>query len=542
MTGAELFMAELKARGVEWISTLCGHGLGPLYAACQNAGLRLVDTRNEQTAAYMAECWGRLSRQVGVCMVSSGVAHANAMTGVVNAYFDGAPMLLITGAGALRTAGMRHFQDLDQVALAKPVCKSARVIDVPERIPQFVHEAFAAASNGRPGPVHLTFPLDIQEAAVDTSKLVGRIEAFSAQGRRLAHESLIAQAADLLGKSHRPLLIAGTGAYYARAEQALADLVASQAIPVVVPIWDRGAVPKPIPQFMGVLGADSGGPRLLADADLLLIVGAASDYRVGYLLPPSVSDRVSIIRVDVDPVELHMGLAAELTIEADPCSALEQLRRECARRNLAPHTDWLTEAQKRRNEFKAKILNSARRGNGIQALDIMEALQATVTEEAIIVVDGGSIGQWFHQILCDHYPSRYLTCGASGVVGFGVAGAMAAKVGFPNQPVILLSGDGSMTFTIGDLECAVRQRLPFVVIVADDEAWGIVARAHIMRLGRPITSTLGPIRFDLLSQGLGARGVRVSRADEIARAIRDAMSADRPTVIHVPIVGGMPGE
>jgi len=114
MTGAELFVAELKARGVEWISTLCGHGLSPLYAACQNAGVRLVDTRNEQTAAYMAECWGRLSRRVGVCMVSSGVAHANAMTGVVNAYFDGAPMLLITGAGALRTAGMGHFQDLDR--------------------------------------------------------------------------------------------------------------------------------------------------------------------------------------------------------------------------------------------------------------------------------------------------------------------------------------------------------------------------------------------------------------------------------------------
>lgn len=542
MTGAELFVSELKARGVEWMSTLCGHGLSPLYAACQKAGLRLVDTRNEQTAAYMAECWGRLSRRVGICAVSSGVAHANAMTGVVNAYFDGAPMLLITGAGPLRTAGMGHFQDLDQVALAQPVCKYARVIDVPERIPQFVHEAFAAALSGRPGPVHLTFPMDIQEAAIDTSKLVRRTGTLSIQRRKIADESLVAQAVDLLGKSQRPLLIAGTGAYYAGAEQALADLAASQAVPIVVPIWDRGAVPKPIPQFMGVLGADSGGPRLLADADLLLIVGAPFDYRVGYLLPPSVSDRVSIIRVDVDPVELHMGVAAELTIEADACSALEQLRRECARRSLPPHTDWLADAQKRRDEFKAKILASTRQGNGVHALDIMEALQATVTEETIIVVDGGNIGQWFHQTLCDRYPSRYLTCGASGVVGFGVAGAMAARVGFPNQPVILLSGDGSMTFTIADLECAARQRLPFVVIVADDEAWGIVATAHTKRFGRPITSTLGPIRFDLLAQGFGVRGVRASRADEIAPAIREGLSADRPTVIHVPIVGGMPGD
>lgn len=542
MTGAELFVSELKTRGVEWISTLCGHGLGPLYAACQQTGLRLVDTRNEQTAAYMAESWGRLSRRVGVCMVSSGVAHANAMTGVVNAYFDGAPMLLITGAGALRTAGMGHFQDLDQVALAKPVCKYARVVDLPERIPQFVHEAFAAAISGRPGPVHLTFPVDIQEAAVDTSKLVGRIGAFSAQGRRLADESLIARAADLLGKSHRPLLIAGTGAYYAGAEHALADLAASQAIPVVVPIWDRGAVPNPIPQFMGVLGAASGGPRLLADADLLLMAGATFDYRVGYLLPPSVSGQVKIVRMDVDSARVHTGVAADLTIEADACSALEQLGRECARRSLTPHTDWLAEAQERRDGFKAKLLAGAKRGNGVHALDILEALQATVGEDTILVVDGGNIGQWFHQTLCDRYPSRYLTCGASAVVGFGIAGAMAAKAGFPNRPVILLSGDGSMTFTIADLECAARQGLPFVVIVADDEAWGITATAHLKQFGRTISSTLGPIRFDLLAQGLGARGVRISRADEITPAIRNALSADRPTVIHVPIVGGMPGE
>jgi acetolactate synthase-1/2/3 large subunit len=542
MIGAELFVMELKARGLEWISTLCGHGLTPLYAACRKAGLRLVDTRNEQTAAYMAEAWGRLSRHVGVCVVSSGVAHANAMTGVVNAYFDGAPMLLVTGAGAFRTAGMGHFQDLDQVALAKPVCKYARVIDVPERIPQFVHEAFVAAVSGRPGPVHLTFPVDVQEAAVDTSKLVGRTGPVLVQARKVADESLIAQAADLLGKSQRPLLVAGTGAYYAGAEQALADFVASQAVPVVVPIWDRGAVPKPIPQFAGVLGAASGGPRLLADADLVLMAGAAFDYRVGYLQPPSVSDQVKIVRVDPDSTRLHAGMAASLTIEADPCSALKQLTRECRGRNLAPHADWLADAQRRRDEFKARLVAGAKRGNGVHALDIIEALRATVTEETILVVDGGNIGQWFHQMFCDRYPSRYLTCGASAVVGFGIAGAMAAKAGFPDRPVILLSGDGSMTFTIADLECAARQGLPFLVIVADDEAWGITATAHLKQLGRTISSTLGPIRFDLLAQSLGARGARVSRADEIIPAIREALSADRPTVIHVPIVGGMPGE
>ena len=275
------------------------------------------------------------------------------------------------------------------MALAQPVCKYARVMDVPERIPQFVHEAFAAAIGGRPGPVHLTFPADVQEAAVDPSKLVGRTGTSSVPGRKVADEGAIVRAADLLGGARRPLLIAGSG---------------------------------------------------------------------------------------------------------------------------------------------------------VHALNILEALRATVTEETILVVDGGNIGQWFHQILCDRYPNRYLTCGASAVVGFGIAGAMAARVGFPDRPVILLSGDVSLTFTIAEIECAARQGLPFVVIVADDEAWGITATAHVKQFGRAIASTLGPIQFDLLARGFGVRGARVSRVDEIAPAIREALLEDRPTVLHVPIVGGMPGD
>jgi len=237
MNGADLFARSLRAQGVEWIGTLCGHGLNEVYAACLRADIKLIDVRNEQTAAYMAECWGRLSRQVGVCAVSSGVAHANAMTGVVNAHFDGAPMLLLTGAGPLRTAGMGHFQDFDQVGLAAPMCKYVRVLDVPERIPEFVHQAFAAALSGRPGPVHLTFPMDVQEIGVDMELPAGPAQA---PARMHAAPVDINRAVDLLAAAERPLLVAGSGAYYADAEQVLAEFVAAYAIPVTVPIWDRG--------------------------------------------------------------------------------------------------------------------------------------------------------------------------------------------------------------------------------------------------------------------------------------------------------------
>ncbi len=536
MTGADLFASELKARGVRWISTLCGHGLNSVHAAARRAGIRLVDTRNEQAASYMAECWGRLTRQVGVCTVSSGVAHVNALAGVANATFDGAPMLLVTGAASQRTAGMGHFQDMDQVAIAAPLCKYARVLDVPERIPQIVHEALAAALSGRPGPVHLTFPMDVQDAAVVDSPT--RRPATEYLSRSAADPALVAAAAGMLSEARRPLLVAGSGAYYAGAESALAELADAFSIPVVVPIWDRGTVPDPVPQFMGVVGAATGGPRLLPDADLVILLGAACDYRLGYLLPPAVDPEARILRVDVDPARLHAAAPADLAIQADPCSFLEQLLHAAT---PAGDPEWLVEATRRRDAYRERMLLSARRADGMHAVDILAALGETVAEETLLLVDGGNIGQWFHHLLCDRYPGRLLTCGASAVIGFGVAGAMAARVAYPDRPVILLSGDGSMTFTLAELECAARQNLPFVAIVADDQAWGIVKVGHVAQYGEALASALGPIRFDLVAQGFGANGVRVSRPEEIAPAIRAGLSADRPTLIHVPITGGTPG-
>ena len=283
MNGAELFVNELQQRGVPFISTLCGHGLDPLYAACQNAGLRLIDVRNEQAAGYMAEVTGRLTRQVGVCAVSSGIAHVNALTGVMNAHFDGAPMLLITGCGPTETIGLGHFQDCDQVNLAAPICKYAQAVYHPERIPQYIQEAFSAALAGRPGPVHLTLPLDVQTAEVEPDNLYAIPEP---SGPYLSPSSgnpdSVATAAAYLSRSERPLLVAGSGLHYAQGEAALADFLDAFPLPVVVPIWDRGAIEQPSDAFIGVIGAATGGPRLLADADLILMVGARCDYRFLY--------------------------------------------------------------------------------------------------------------------------------------------------------------------------------------------------------------------------------------------------------------------
>ena len=539
MNGAELFVDELKQRGVTSVAILCGHGLDPFSAACLDAGLRLVDVRNEQSAGYMAEAVGRLTRRVGVCAVSSGVAHANALTGLLNAKFDGAPVLLVTGSGSTETMGLGHFQDLDQVAMADPVCKFARIVDRPERIPQLVHQAFTTALSGRPGPVHLTLPLNVQTAGVDPGQQ-GRTRLCdpTTVAPAAAVPSHIAEAAGLLSQAERPLLIAGSGAYYAAAEEVLASFASARSVPVVVPIWDRGAIPLAIDAFMGVLGAATGGPCLLPEADLIIVAGAACDYRVGYLRPPAIHEDARIVRIDTDPDRLYQGTDAHLHILGDPGTVLGQLGEAATG---SPTTAWLQEATRRRDAFRQEILTARPERAPVHPLDIAQAVKSVVTDDTVVLIDGGNIGQWVHHVVCDRYPGHWLTCGASAVVGYGLPAAMAARLVYPDRPIVLISGDGSLTFTVAEFECAARQKLGFVVLLADDQAWGIALAGHLQKHGRPLAGELGPIRFDQMAESFGARGLRVESPDAIEPALREGLAiTDRPTLIHVPVVRSDP--
>lgn len=517
MTAVEWFVRGLQQRGVSWVATLCGHGLDPFYQAARRAGLRLIDTRNEQTAGYMAGSAGRLTRRPGVAAVSSGVAHANALSGVTDAYMDGAPMLLVSGAAALATRGMGHFQDLDQVAAAAPVTRYARWIDCPERVLQILEEAWRAALAG-PGPVHLSFPMDVQTAEVPAERLALPAPAPPAAAAGGDPEA----AAEALARAERPLVVAGNGVYYAGESEALANFCERFEAPFVIPIWDRGCADRPLKSFMGVIGAATGGPRLLPEADCVVMAGAAADYRVGYLQPGALAERAVVL--------WHTA-------------GWRALAESYQQRGGRAHTAWLEEAARRRDGFRQAVLECGRRqaGGRTHAVHIVAALRRVLTDDTILLIDGGSIGQWAHQLLCDRYPGHWLTCGRSAVVGWGIAGAMAARATHPDRPIVLLSGDGAFTFTVAELECAVRQGLPFVAVVADDQGWGITRAGHLEKFGEPIASALGPVAFDRLAEALGARGVRADSPEAFAAALEEALARPALTVIHVPITGGNPG-
>lgn len=544
MTGADVLIRDLKEAGVPCIYTLCGNGLEPILTSCHRAGMRIIDTRNEQAAAYMADTAGRLTRRVGVVATSSGVAHLNALTGVCNAWFDGSPMLLITGATDSATAGRGNFQDMDSVALSRPICKYAQGVNRPERISPDVREALRIALTGRPGPVHLTIPMDVLRAETRGSS-GGRseIQPLAYNCRAAADPAAIQEAAGLIQGAKRPLLVAGSGAFYAEASQTLAHLARLLKAPVMVPIWDRGAVEKAIPEFVGVIGSASGEPRILPDADLVILAGARVDYRLGYLEPPAVSRNAKIIRIDPDPQEMVQGIRPEVSLLGDVRAVFSQLIKVLRSRGHEGSSAWLAAARKRDRAFRKKWIASPLQPTLLPTgRHIVEVLRGVVDERTFFLVDGGNIGQWVHMAMADRYPERWITCGASGGIGWGIPGAMAVRSLFPKDPILVLSGDGSATFTIAELETATRQGLPFVCVIADDKAWGIVV-SNMRKMGKPMVGAkLGPIRFDQIAEGFGARGLRIEDPRELPKAIREGFRADRPTLIHIPIETAGPSD
>lgn len=550
MTGAELVVQWLQNRGVGFVSVLCGNGLDPFLNASRQNGLRIVDTRNEQTASYIADAYARLTGGLGVCAVSSAVGHANAMIGLVNAHFDGAPMLLITGASDQSARGLGNFQELDHVAMARPLCKYTRWVERADQLQAGLEQAVGAATSGRPGPVHLTIPVDVLESTVETpirpiACSTGTCGIVEPPPGGPGDPAAIDEAGKMLAQAKRPLVVVGTGAFYAKADAAVEALASATDVPLLAPIWDRGVIGKPLEQFMGVAGAASGGPELLAEADLIVYVGARIDYRTGYARPPAVSADCKIVRVDVDANELRQGRDPDVAIVGNPRLVLDELVEAFGRHNGKPHRAWLDEARKRLRAFRSRWIDTPMPdAPPTTGRHIVEALRRFVQDDTLFLIDGGNIGQWAHMVLADRYPAEWLTCGASAVVGWGLGGAMAARLAAPDRPVILLSGDGASTFTIADLECAARQHLPFVMIVADDNAWGIVVSGQRERYGegKICGCQLGPIRYDLLAQSLGCNGVRIENPNQIGPAVEKGIEADRPTVIHVPHVTGGPAD
>jgi len=538
LEGGELVVRVLKEEGVKYIFTLCGGSILPIYNACLDYDIKVVGVRNEQTASYMADAWGRLTRQPGVCAVTSGPGHTNALTGLATAYLAHSPMILISGHCYFEDVEKDAFQEIDQVNMAAPVTKWSKIVFDIKRMPEYVATAFRQAISGKPGAVHLSIPRDIMEGNVEESDVsFVQPAGYRSSARIRGDYELIKKAVKLLSDAEKPVVIAGGGVHWSDANAELKQFIELTHIPLFTKEDEMGCVFEKFPFYFGLASRRNNDVAFkIEEADVILVLGLRLDSRSSYGQPPFFGKDAKIIRVDLTPEELGRNRQLEVGIVGDMKSVLADMLEQSKKMDTWGRAVWLDKLQKTRNKFWQRW-DELRHSKGqlVHPLRLCSEVEKFLRPNDTLVTDGGDIGQWAKVSFYSRHPGHWLTVGAIGGVGCGVPFALAAKLARPHHRTILLSGDGSFGFGAMEFDIAVKNNIPIVAVISNDESWGIIRHPQIARYGedRTVGTSLGFVRYDKIVETLGGYGEFVEDANEIAPAIQRALDSGLPACVNV---------
>jgi thiamine pyrophosphate-dependent acetolactate synthase large subunit-like protein len=527
ITGSEVLAQALHSQGVDTLFYLMGGPMLETEAACIALGIRAIDTRHEQAAALAAHAWTRVMRRPGVCMGCSGPGTTNLVTGVANAFADAAPLIAIGGSSPRIYLGMEAFQEIDQVAIMKPITKRAERIYDARRIPDVVATALREATSGRPGPVYLDLPGDVLGEKIEEES-VCYPAAWRPAPRTLGDPAAVGEAVALLARAERPVVVAGSGVWWSDGAAALQAFVEATGIPFYTTPISRGLVPED--HALAYLNARS---KAFTEADVILAVGTRFNWVIQFGRPPRFAADLKVIHVDVNPAQLGHNRAVDVPIAGDARAVLEQLRAEAEGRiDPRRYGAWTgklrtLDAEKSAEMDKAMGADAA----PIHPLRLCKEVRDFVRRDAILVVDGQEILNYGRQAIPTFVPGHRLNSGALGTMGVGLPFGVGAKVAKPDAQVLVLHGDGSYGINAMEIDTAVRHRIPVVVVISNNGGW--TANAPWTRpLPKP-GRNLGHTRYDRVAQELGAHGEYVEKAHEIRPALERAFASGKPAVVNV---------
>ncbi|MBI2940730.1 MAG: thiamine pyrophosphate-binding protein [Chloroflexi bacterium] len=535
ITGGEVLVRALVAHGVQNIFTLSGNHLLSIYDAALDHGLRLIDTRHEGAAAHMADAWARVTGQPGVCLVTAGPGHTNALTGIATAYAVDSPVIWLSGQSEAERRDQGAMQEIDQVALARPVTKWARELADLRRLPDLVATAFRVAQTGRPGPVHLSLPGDLVDSTIDEADVaLPPVIDWRQATRSPGPPPLVEQAVALLAGAERPAIIAGAGAWWSGAGPALQSFVEATHIPVFTIDSARGLISDDHPLCFGypdpLLNAAG---KLLARADVVLLFGKRPDFRLrfGQLF----ASEARIIAVEAEPADLARNRTPTVAITGSPAAVAEQLL-GASQLHRWPRRPWLEELERARAEQHTWIDTVGQSEDApLHPLRILREVWALLGEDYCLTFDAGDFIQWARAALPARQVGRWLRLGPMATLGCAIPFAVAAKLARPEARVFALTGDGGVGFYGFEFDTAVRHRLPFVTVVANDAAWGMEKMQQIGTFGadRIVAADLQPTRYDRIVEALGGHGEYVTDAGELHPALERALASGKPACVNV---------
>ena len=527
-TGAELFVYTLGRFGIREIFTLVGDHLNEVLLCAAKRGMRIFDMRHESAVVHAADAWARIHRKPAVALVTGGPGHTNALTGIATAYLASSPVICVSGSRPANQAQRNAFQDIDQLGMTKPVVKWVAEPTSATQIPYFLGRAYAEAMSGRPGPVHLTIPVDVfKEMATKPTLYPGAAPAASPP-----HEYSIEQAANLLQSAERPLIVAGSGVWWSRAETDLLEFVDYTQLPVFTITLGRGAVPDTHPLCFG--HADPALNRIAArafgEADVILILGKRIDFR---LSPATISQTAKVIQVDIHAAELGMNRGLEVAIHADARTTLHALRNAVAPKKRGPWIEQLLNYQRAWQSWLDR--EAATPEEPIHPAAAFAELRKSLPENVLYSWDGGDFCHWGRAMMPANEPGGWLRLGPLGTIGAALPNGLALQMAHPDRPVVIITGDGALGFYISELDTAVRHNLPVVIIVGNDAGWGL--ERELQGVETTVGCELRATRYDIVMQGFGGEGENITSLNQLAPAIRQAFTSRKPYLLNVNVKG-----
>ena len=536
MIGATALMKSLEKEGVKEVFGLPGGANLPMYDELGKSNIRHILVRHEQSAAHMADGFGRVSRKPGVCFATSGPGATNLLTGIATAQADSAPMVAVTGQVPVAMIGKDAFQESDIIGMANPALKYSYQPRTPEEIPTMVKQGFYIAETGRPGPVLLDIPKDVQQ---NEGKFIFPDEVRVPGYHPWADPDITntARAVELLLSAQKPMILAGGGVIISSAFAELQSIAELLMIPVVTTFKGKGAFPENHPLSLGPIGmhGHAEANKLMTEADCVLAIGTRfSDRSVGTFA--EFEKNLKIIHMDVDPAEIGKNQTTSVAVVGDVRASLRIFGKMLMDKAVRTSDDnpWLKHVKEVKQYWRENLkIHPGEMG----AAKILRKLRELLPHESIVTTEVGQHQMWASLFFDAIHPGTFFSSTGLGTMGWGFPAAIGAKTARPDVPVVDIAGDGSFNMTENSLATAVLEDLPVIVFLINNSSLGMVAQWQRTFYDRRMVGVeLNKCPdYVKLAESYGAQGLRAQSMDELDNAIKTALKSDVATVIDIPI-------
>ncbi|EKK3977575.1 acetolactate synthase 2 catalytic subunit [Cronobacter sakazakii] len=524
MNGAQWVVHALRAQGVDTVFGYPGGAIMPVYDALYDGGVEHLLCRHEQGAAMAAIGYARATGKTGVCIATSGPGATNLITGLADALLDSVPVVAITGQVAAPLIGTDAFQEVDILGLSLACTKHSFLVTSLDELPEIMSQAFHLANSGRPGPVLIDIPKDIQLASGELEPWLSSVEDTFA-----VPQAELEQARALLSQAEKPMLYVGGGVGMAQAVPALREFMAQTQIPCAVTLKGLGAVEASYPWYVGMLGMHGTKAANLAvqECDLLIAVGARFDDRVTGKLN-TFAPHAKVIHMDIDPAELNKLRQAHVGLQGDLNALLPALQRPMA------IDAWRDRVAALRHDHDWRYDHP---GEGIFAPLLLKQLSDRKPVNSVVTTDVGQHQMWAAQHMRFSRPENFITSSGLGTMGFGLPAAVGAQVARPGDTVICVTGDGSFMMNIQELGTVKRKQLPLKIVLLDNQRLGMVRQWQQLFFSERYSETNLSDNPDFLTlaSAFGIAGQRITRKDQVAAALETMFNSEGPYLLHVSI-------